>query len=42
MKCVPKILKYLWSNKTNMINFQPIKVVGRGSETLLQVGENLK
>ena len=25
-----------------MSNFQPLKVAGRGSETQLQVGENLK
>ena len=25
----------------NMINFQPLEVVDRGSETQLQVGENL-
>ena len=25
-----------------MINFQPLQVVGRGSETQLQVGEYLK
>ena len=24
-----------------MSNFQPLKVVGRGSETQLQIGENL-
>ena len=35
-----KICKYLCSNQTNMSNFQPLEVVGRGSETQLQVGEN--
>ena len=25
----------------NISNFQPLKVVGRGSETQLQMGENL-
>ena len=28
-------------NKINMSNFYPLKVVGRGSETQLQVAENL-
>ena len=37
-----KICKYLCSNYTNMSNFQPLDVVGRGSETQLQVGENFK
>ena len=36
-----KIFKYLVSNWTNMSNFHPLEVVGRGSETQLQVGENL-
>ena len=27
---------------TNMDNFQPFEVVGRGSETQVQVGENFK
>ena len=27
--------------KKNMSNFHPLEVVGRGSETQLQVGENL-
>ena len=27
-------------NLINMINFHPLEVVGRGSETQLQVGEN--
>ena len=35
-----KICKCLVSNKTNRSNFLPHKVVGRGSETQLQVGEN--
>ena len=29
------------SNLTNMINFHPSEVVDRGSETQLQVGENV-
>ena len=29
------------SNSTNTSNFHPVKVVGRGSETQLQVGEKL-
>ena len=29
------------SNKTNMSNFHRLEVVGRASETQLQVGENL-
>ena len=28
-------------NLTNMCNFHPLEVVGRGSDTQLQVGENL-
>ena len=28
--------------QTNMSNFHPLEVVGRGSETQLQVGENLQ
>ena len=36
-----KICKCLVSNKTNVGNFQPLEVVYRGSETQLQVGENL-
>ena len=33
---------YVWSQiKTNMSNFHPLEVVGRGSETQIQVGENL-
>ena len=36
-----KICKYLSSNSTNMGNFWPLEVVGRGSETQLQVAENL-
>ena len=31
-------MKYLAQKKTN--NFQPLEVVGRGSETQFQVGEN--
>ena len=29
----------IWS--TNMSNFYPLEVVGRGSETQIQVGKNL-
>ena len=37
-----KIFKCLVTNiKINMSNFHPLEVVGRGSETKLQVGENL-
>ena len=36
-----KICKYLVSRLTNISNFHPLEVVGRGSETQLQVGENL-
>ena len=36
-----KICKCLVSNSTNMINLHLLEVVGRGSETQLQVGENL-
>ena len=36
-----KIFKYLCPNLRNMSNFRPLEVVGRGSETQLQVGENL-
>ena len=33
---------YKWfANLPNMSNFHPLEVVGRGSETQLQVGENL-
>ena len=35
-----KICKYLCSNETDMNNFQPLDVVGCGSETQLQVAEN--
>ena len=35
------ICKCLVSNKTNMGNSHSLEVVGRGSETQLQVGENL-
>ena len=37
-----KSCKCLISNYTNMSNFKPLEVVGRGSETQLQVGENVK
>ena len=33
-------LKMFYRIITNMINFHPLEVVGRGSETQLQVGEN--
>ena len=36
-----KISKYLCSNLTNKSNFQPLEVVGHGSQTQIQVGENL-
>ena len=36
-----KICKCLVPNWTNMSNFQQLEVVGRGSETQLQVAENL-
>ena len=36
-----KIYKYLFSILTSMSNFQPLDVVGHGSKTQLQVGENL-
>ena len=32
---------YIFSNSKNMSNFHPLEVVGRGSETQLQVDENL-
>ena len=31
----------MFSNQTNISNFHPLEVVDRGSETQLQVGENL-
>ena len=36
------ICKCLISNLTNMSNFHSVEVVDRGSETQLQVSENLK
>ena len=36
-----QVLKCLVQNETNITNFHPLEVVGRGSETQLQVGENL-
>ena len=36
-----KICKCLITNFKNMSKFHPLEVVDRGSETLLQVGENL-
>ena len=42
MKCLNiKIRKCLVLNSTHMSNFQPLEVVDRGSETQLQVDENL-
>ena len=35
------ICKYLVPNYTNMGNFHSVEVMGRGSETQPQVGENL-
>ena len=35
------VCKYLCSNSTTISNFQPLEVVGRGSETKHQVAENL-
>ena len=32
--------KYPHSAKLNILHFHPLEVVGRGSETQLQVGEN--
>ena len=35
-------MRHRWlKGQTNMSNFHPLEVVGRGSETQLQVGENL-
>ena len=43
MKCVLKHQHYqMFGLKLNKCNFHPLEVVGRGSETQLQVGENLK
>ena len=43
MKCVSEHqdLQFLCSNLTNISICQPLEIVGRGSETQLQVGENL-
>ena len=44
MKCVSKnhyLQVFVLKLKNNMSNFQPLDVVGRGSETQLQVSENL-
>ena len=38
---ISKVTKCVVSNQTNMSNFHPLEVVGCGSETQLQVGENL-
>ena len=35
------ICKYLVSNYTNINNFHSLEVMGRGSETQLNVGENV-
>ena len=35
------ISKCLVSNKQNLGDFDPLEIVGRGSETQIQVGENL-
>ena len=35
MKCAK--LSYIESNNTNLSNFHPLEVLGRGSETQLQV-----
>ena len=42
IKCVFKHqdLQMFWLKLTNISNFHPLQVVGRGSETQLQVGEN--
>ena len=37
-----KILKMFGLELTNLTDFHPLEVVARGSETQLQVGENLK
>ena len=37
-----EICQYSLSNYTNMCNFQQLHVVGRGSETQIKVGGNLK
>ena len=34
-------MQFLDPNKTNMSNYHPPDVVGRGSETQLQVGDKL-
>ena len=39
---VKQDFQMLIQNKTNMSNFHPLGVVDRGSETQLQVDENLK
>ena len=36
-----RICEYFVSKETNVSNFHPLEVVGRGSETQLQVSENL-
>ena len=41
MCLIIKIRKCVVSNYTYMSNFHPLEVVGRGSETQLQVSENL-
>ena len=37
-----KRFEHIWSRSKQMSNFHPLEVVGRGSETQLQVGDNLK
>ena len=36
-----KVCRLLVTNKKNTSNFHPLEVLGRGSETQLEVGENL-
>ena len=36
-----KIYTFSVANLTNISNFLPFEVVGRGSETQIQMGENL-
>ena len=45
MKCVSEnqnLPTFFVSNLTNMSNFQPLEVVGRGSETQLEMADKLK
>ena len=41
IQLITTICKYLCSNQTHISYFQPLEVVGRGSETQLQVAENV-